>query len=1109
MIRRTSWLRSPRRLRKQAAGHGNDRRLLLERLEDRSLLAGFNFADFSASGTLSLVGDAAITADNRLRLTPAEGGRAGAAWYTAEKEFVGAAFSTTFQFQLANNFDSPGGSDGFVFIIQNSAPTYLSGGGGTLGYYGLQNSLAVEFDTFQNSEVADPSGSHISVHTNGTGPNDWSESLSLGSYNTNPIMDDANVHTAKIAYTAGTLSIYLDDLTTPKLTISVDLADKLSLDAGRAWVGFTATTGGGWQTHDILNWNLDTTIPATTVGINNVSVIEGDSGASSLVFAVTRSGDLSAASIVDWTTVDGSATAASGDYVAAAGQVTFAAGETEQTIIITANGDTTLEAHETFTVKLVSATNAWILDSLGGGTILNDETSIAISDTTATEGDTSFRFVDRFVGATAAAPRGVAFGPDGNLYIGALGFGGVVRYDGQTGQFLDVFADGSSVANQASQVVFQGKYLFVATGTSGILRFNASTGEAAPAFNKPGAQFATPEDQGVVQGVHGVAFGPDGHLYLTSNVSNQVLKYDGATGEFLGVFVPAGSGGLAQANALVFGADGALYVGSSANSAVLRYRGPLQPNAGSFQDTFVPSGSGGLSGIAGLKFGPDGDLYVSSRNTSSVLRFDGVSGAFREEVAAPGEGGLSTTGGFAFDNAGHIYVASQNTNEILRYGRGTEEFFTVSLAVPSALPVSVNYTTQPGTATAGSDYTTISSTVAFAPGQTTRTIFVQILDDSGVESNETFFVNLSGPVGGMITDSQGVGTIIDNDIPPTKFYVVDDATTNKTYEYGASGLAVENYAINSGNSAPRGAASTTAGDKVWVIDANKIVYVYNTSGGLLGSWTAGSVNPSAQLEGIATNGTDIWIVDAKQDKVFKYTGAASRLSGSQNAASSFSLNSGNSDPKDLVTDGTSIWVVNDSFTDKVFKYNASSGALLGSWTISTAGVSAPTGITLDPSSPSQLWIVDNSTDRVYQYDAAVGRTSGSQSASTSFALAAGNSNPQGIADPPVGDATPVAVGVDSPRSVAAAPMLAGIQTSAEMGRVSTQSDEGVEQERMDLYLGDLQMDAALLQFEVAGRSGNSVAAPDSSSIHDEALSDIAAELDRLAPLTGRRVQTLR
>ena len=59
---------------------------------------------------------------------------------------------------------------------------------------------------------------------------------------------------------------------------------------------------------------------------------------------------------------------------------------------------------------------------------------------------------------------------------------------------------------------------------------------------------------------------------------------------------------------------------------------------------------------------------------------------------------------------------------------------------------------------------------------------------------------------------------------------------------------------------------------------------------------------SATVEGIATNGTDVWIVDAKSDKVYKYANAAGRTSGSQNAASSFSLNSGNTSPKDIVTE---------------------------------------------------------------------------------------------------------------------------------------------------------------------------------------------------------------
>lgn len=234
--------------------------------------------------------------------------------------------------------------------------------------------------------------------------------------------------------------------------------------------------------------------------------------------------------------------------------------------------------------------------------------------------------------------------------------------------------------------------------------------------------------------------------------------------------------------------------------------------------------------------------------------------------------------------------------------------------------------------------------------------------------------------------------------PATKFYVVDDASGNRTHEYDASGTTNGNNGLNSGNSAPRGAASTAVGDRVWVVDANRKVYVYDINGSLLGSWTAGTMASNATPEGIATNGTDVWIVDSKSDKVYKYAGAASRISGSQNAASNFSLNSANADPKDIVTNGTSLWVVNDSSTDKVFKYSVA-GSLLGSWTIGSAN-SKPTGLTIDPANVSDIWIVDSGTDRVYQYAGATSRTSGSQAPLASFALAAGNTNPQGIADPP-------------------------------------------------------------------------------------------------------------
>jgi hypothetical protein len=96
---------------------------------------------------------------------------------------------------------------------------------------------------------------------------------------------------------------------------------------------------------------------------------------------------------------------------------------------------------------------------------------------------------------------------------------------------------------------------------------------------------------------------------------------------------------------------------------------------------------------------------------------------------------------------------------------GTTQFtFTISLSAAYDQPVAVNYSTANGTATAGADYQAKSGTVTFAPGQTTQTITIVVYADKAVESNETFFVNLSSPSSNVFfLAPQGTGTILDDD----------------------------------------------------------------------------------------------------------------------------------------------------------------------------------------------------------------------------------------------------------------------------------------------------------------------------------------------------------
>src|SRR5262249_22457454 len=91
--------------------------------------------------------------------------------------------------------------------------------------------------------------------------------------------------------------------------------------------------------------------------------------------------------------------------------------------------------------------------------------------------------------------------------------------------------------------------------------------------------------------------------------------------------------------------------------------------------------------------------------------------------------------------------------------------FTVSLSQASPLTVTVRCTTANGTATAPSDYSALNTTLTFAPGDLAKPISVVVNGDTTIEPTETFFVNLTNPINATVGDSQGLGTIVDDDTP--------------------------------------------------------------------------------------------------------------------------------------------------------------------------------------------------------------------------------------------------------------------------------------------------------------------------------------------------------
>ena len=248
----------------------------------------FSFPNFNSTTGLKVNGTAVpvlVGNANVLRITPNQGNSVGSVWYTSNVPLQ-AGFTTTFTFQFTKQGGSGGHADGIAFVVQHSSTgiNYLdSNFGGSLGYgdddgddnpgSGISNSLAIEFDTFANGW--DPNNNHVAIqscfeannsqHHNGTcatgSRQGSSPTLAINSAlsSLNIDINDGAAHTAIITYAppcanCQNLTVLLDGQKVA--TAALDIAS-LGLDAtDDAFVGFTGSTGGGFENQDIVSWSF-------------------------------------------------------------------------------------------------------------------------------------------------------------------------------------------------------------------------------------------------------------------------------------------------------------------------------------------------------------------------------------------------------------------------------------------------------------------------------------------------------------------------------------------------------------------------------------------------------------------------------------------------------------------------------------------------------------------------------------------------------------------------------------------------------------------------------------------------------------------------------------
>jgi hypothetical protein len=160
-----------------------------------------------------------------------------------------------------------------------------------------------------------------------------------------------------------------------------------------------------------------------------------------------------------------------------------------------------------------------------------------------------------------------------------------------------------------------------------------------------------------------------------------------------------------------------------------------------------------------------------------------------------------------FDDESYPKVSINDASQAEGNNGATNFTFTVSLSGASGQTVSVDYATNDGTAKVISDYNEKIATVTFAPGETSKQVFIVVNGDTQFEPNETFTVDLYNPVNTIVGKVSGVGTILNDDTnsSPTiqfsqaAYSVQEDLTAlNVTVGRGGdtSGSASVDYATN-------------------------------------------------------------------------------------------------------------------------------------------------------------------------------------------------------------------------------------------------------------------------------------------------------------------------
>ena len=199
----------------------------------------------------SVIGAAQVLDNNCFLITPAVNDQSGGVWYDNPIDFSN-DFTIYYQSYFGSN--DADGADGMALVIKQNSNPAIGDTGAFIGYGGIDQSLIVEFDTFQNNGGADqgpeafsdPTYDHIAIMKNGVADHASSSNLAgptQASDNSVNIEDGVD-HEVKIEWISSsqTLKVYFD--CNLRLSITEDFKNTIFEGDSSVYFGFVGSTGG-------------------------------------------------------------------------------------------------------------------------------------------------------------------------------------------------------------------------------------------------------------------------------------------------------------------------------------------------------------------------------------------------------------------------------------------------------------------------------------------------------------------------------------------------------------------------------------------------------------------------------------------------------------------------------------------------------------------------------------------------------------------------------------------------------------------------------------------------------------------------------------------------